>query len=155
MVFCPRGESNENSTKGTSWFNGSSFGSLPGVKRLVRYSVLNWRAKPQCNVSTLRVSIGLSWPVCGSIPKFIELPVIGCSSVTAPVIANGRSHARPSGRSPKPLPKKNSGLEQVGCIATYPLIPRMPNTPSESRGNEHLMQIVTIDLPFDYKTDHV
>ena len=25
MVFCPRGESNENSTRGTSWFNGSSF----------------------------------------------------------------------------------------------------------------------------------
>src|SRR5262249_48004986 len=35
-VFCPRDESNENSTRGTSWFSGSSFGSLPGVKRLVR-----------------------------------------------------------------------------------------------------------------------
>ena len=35
-VFCQRGESNENSMRGTNWFNGSSFGSLPGVKRLVR-----------------------------------------------------------------------------------------------------------------------
>src|SRR5262245_10807399 len=35
-VFSPRGESKENSTSGTSWFNGSSFGSLPGVKRSVR-----------------------------------------------------------------------------------------------------------------------
>src|SRR5262249_31538198 len=35
-VFCPRGESNENSTRGTNWFKGSSFGSLPGVNRLVR-----------------------------------------------------------------------------------------------------------------------
>src|SRR5215472_15142821 len=35
-VFCPRAESNENSTRGTSWFSGSSWGSLPGVKRLVR-----------------------------------------------------------------------------------------------------------------------
>src|SRR6516165_2006675 len=35
-VFSPRGETNENSTRGTSWFNGSSFGSLPGVNLLVR-----------------------------------------------------------------------------------------------------------------------
>src|SRR5262249_8592 len=62
-VFSPRGESNENSTRGTSWFSGSSLGSLPGVKRLVRYSVLNSSANAQCNMSTLRVSIGPSWPV--------------------------------------------------------------------------------------------
>src|SRR5262245_17569864 len=36
MVFSPRGETNENSTRGTSWFNGSSFGSLPGVNLSVR-----------------------------------------------------------------------------------------------------------------------
>jgi hypothetical protein len=36
LVFSPRGESNENSTRGTSWFNGSRLGSLPGVNRLVR-----------------------------------------------------------------------------------------------------------------------
>src|SRR5215467_13710109 len=35
-VFSPRGETKENSTRGTSWFNGSSFGSLPGVNLLVR-----------------------------------------------------------------------------------------------------------------------
>jgi hypothetical protein len=47
-VFWPRGESNENSRRGTSWFNGSCFGSLPEVKRLVRYSVLNSTADAQC-----------------------------------------------------------------------------------------------------------
>src|SRR4029450_453371 len=49
-VFCPRGESKENSMRGTNWFNGSSFGSLPGVKRLVRESVLNSRGKPQSHM---------------------------------------------------------------------------------------------------------
>jgi hypothetical protein len=34
-VFCPRGLSKLNSTKGTSWFSGSSFGGPP-VNRLVR-----------------------------------------------------------------------------------------------------------------------
>src|ERR1700730_6415613 len=105
-VFSPRGETNENSTRGTSWFNGSCFGSLPGVNRLVRYNVLNSTASPQCSVSTLRVTIGLNCPVWSSTPKFTAAPVMGYSSVNAPVIPKGRSQERLSGRSPKPFPKK-------------------------------------------------
>src|ERR1700730_15114843 len=125
-VFSPRGESNANSIRGTSWFDGSCFGSLPGVNRLVRYRVLNSSANPQCSVSTLRVTIGLSCPVCSSVSKFIELPVIGCSSVIAPVMPNGRSHARLSGRSPKPLPKKMPGVIKSGALAPTPLAPECP-----------------------------
>jgi hypothetical protein len=36
VVFSPRGETKENSTRGTNWFSGSSFGSLPGVNLSVR-----------------------------------------------------------------------------------------------------------------------
>ena len=51
LVFSPRSESNENSTRGTSWFNGSRFGSLPGVNRLVRKRAKFKRAPPMQRVN--------------------------------------------------------------------------------------------------------
>jgi putative ABC transport system substrate-binding protein len=59
-------------------------------------------------------------------PKFIELPDIGWSSVIAPVMPNGRSHASPSGRSPKPLPKKIPGWSKSGALALMPRAPECP-----------------------------
>src|ERR1700726_3295156 len=104
--FAPFELSNANSTRGTNWLSGSSLGGPP-VNRLVKYSFENSTAKPQCRMSTLRVSIGPSWPVTGSNPRLDEMPPVGCSRTTAPVTPNGLNHDRLSGASPKPFPKDN------------------------------------------------
>src|SRR5262245_64438645 len=39
---------------------------------------------------------------------------------------NGRNHARPSGRSPKPLPKKMPGRIASGPLAPTPWAPECP-----------------------------
>ena len=58
--------------------------------------------------------------------KFVDDPVIGCSSVTAPVMANGRSQERLSGRSPNPLPKKMPGWSVSGLPAPILVAPEPP-----------------------------
>jgi hypothetical protein len=80
-------------------------------------------------MSTLRVSIGPSWPVSGSIPKFVELPVIGWSSVIAPVMPNGRSHASPSGKFEKAV-RQSANDPEAGPTAPQSIAAQLEHQPT-------------------------
>src|ERR1700730_1393582 len=133
--FAPFELSNANSTSGTNWLSGSSRGGPP-VNRLVKYSVENSTAKPQCRMSTLLVSLGASWPLTGAKARFFETLPVGCSRTKAAVTPNGLNHETLSGKSPKPLPKNSPGLIVSGALALTPCAPECPipqARPAESK----------------------
>src|SRR5262249_4465356 len=99
-------------------------------------------------MSTLRVSIGASWPVTRSTPKFIELPVIGCSSVTAPVNAKRPEPREALGKITEALAEEDAGEDRVGAIGADPLGARVPDGPTQPGRHQHLVQIVAIHLAF-------
>ena len=106
----------------------------------IERAVLN--REPPVQRVDVRVSIGTSSTILDTQVR--RCPVIGCSSVTAPVTANGRSQERLSGRSPKPLPKKMPGWSMSGLLRTTPWAPERPMPHAKTGRDHHLVQIVLV-----------
>jgi hypothetical protein len=61
----------------------------------------------------------------------------------------GVNQATESGRSPKPLPKKDARLDRVGCIGADGDRAGMTNAPGKASRNQHFVTIVAVGFVFE------
>src|SRR5215469_15377790 len=106
--------------------------------------------KPQCSVSTVGTRALWSLPLGALKPSSLLVVPNGNSSTNAPVMAKGRNHASPLGRSPNPLPINTPGRIELGSSAPTACAPECPmpqSNPVETSISCSLFRYISLLMP--------